>query len=114
MSKRKKKAIGDNPLDALVPAGNVPAAVKASTRGLSTTPPTPTRREKGPEKERLTVHVSVKLADRARNAVYWTPGLTLARLAEEALEDALNALEPKRGSVFPPRKEDLKGGRPPK
>jgi hypothetical protein len=50
--------------------------------------------------------------DRAKNAVYWTPGLTLADLAAEALSGALEKLEKKRGEPFPARTSELKGGRP--
>lgn len=47
------------------------------------------------EKEPLTVHISVDVVDRAKNAVYWTPGLT-----------------PKRGEPFPPRRSERERGRP--
>jgi hypothetical protein len=63
-------------------------------------------------KERLTVHVPVNLIDRVENAVYWTPGVTLARLAEEALEAKMDELEAKRGEPYPPREQELRGGRP--
>ncbi len=64
------------------------------------------------EKERTTFHLPVDLMDRVRNAVYWTPGLTLAGMAEEALGKAIGALEKKQGGPFPPRPEELRGGRP--
>ena len=63
-------------------------------------------------KERLTVHLPVDLIDGVKNAVYWTPGLTLARLAEEALRQALAALETARGEPYPPRERPLTVGRP--
>jgi hypothetical protein len=65
-----------------------------------------------PAKERMTFHLPVRVMERAKNAVFWTPGLTLADLAAQALTDAVDRLEKKRGKVFPPRKADLKGGRP--
>lgn len=92
----KRRTIGTNPLDVVIP----------------------TRREERAEsaprvvKERLTVHLPVDLIDRIKNAVYWTPGLTLAGLAEEALTAAVERLERERGEPFPPRKAELKGGRP--
>lgn len=110
----KRKTIGDNPLDAVVP--NPQAAVTASQRGLATagTYPKPDKPEKPPKvaKERLTVHVTLEIIDRVKNAVYWTPGLTLSDLAEQAFAEAVGKLEEKRGEPFPPRKEELKGGRP--
>lgn len=63
-------------------------------------------------KERLTVHLSVELINRIRNVVYWTPGLTLADLGEDAFNHAVAEREKKRGGSFPQRKEELKGGRP--
>jgi hypothetical protein len=63
-------------------------------------------------KERLTVHLSSALVERCRNAVYWTPGLTLAGLAEEALGKSVDAMEQERGEPFAARTGELKAGRP--
>ena len=63
-------------------------------------------------KQRLTIQLPGNLLDRAKNAVYWTPGLTLASLAEEGLKHVVERIEKERGSSFPHRKEELKGGRP--
>ncbi len=63
-------------------------------------------------KARLTVPRPVALLEGRQNAVYWTPGLTLARLAEEALRQALAALEAARGEPFPSRERPLTAGRP--
>lgn len=62
--------------------------------------------------ERLTVHVPAELSNWVRDAVYWTPGLTLARLAEEALTVEMERLEAERGEPFPERAGDPHGGRP--
>ncbi len=99
--KSKRSAIGANPLDAyLTPAKErQPAA-------------SPARAQASARKVRTTFHLSESLVDRLRNAVYWSPGLTLAELAETSLRDALSALEKKRGKPFPQREKDLKGGRP--
>jgi hypothetical protein len=43
---------------------------------------------------------------------YWTPGLTLAALAEEAFSKAVDHLEKEQKKAFPKRKEELKTGRP--
>jgi len=47
-----------------------------------------------------------------RDAVFWTPGLTLSSLVEDALIEAITKLEFERGSCFPPRRANLKAGRP--
>lgn len=95
---RKRTTIGQSPLDAVVPPREAVAAP------VVTAPPA--------YKQRLTVHLPVDLIDRLKNAVYWTPGLTLAGLAEEALARAVDEREAARGEAFPPRRSELRGGRP--
>jgi hypothetical protein len=108
---RRRKTIGNSPLDTVVPrrepesAPSIPSVSTEKQRA----------REDGPSrvtKERLTVHVPVELIDRVKNIVYWTPGLTLARLAAEALTKEVEKREKERGEPFPHRAEELKGGRP--
>ena len=108
---RRRKTIGNSPLDTVVPRGDL----EPDTPILSAA----TERKRAQEesssrvrKERLTVHVPVELIDRVKNVVYWTPGLTLARLAEEALTREVEKREKERGEPFPHRAEELKGGRP--
>lgn len=96
-----KKRVGHDPLDDLIPSTESPRKKKGA----------PTKPSKI-EKQRLTVHISVDLIDRLKNAVYWSPGVTLAAIAEEYLSKGVDALEKKNGKPFPPRKEELKGGRP--
>jgi hypothetical protein len=64
------------------------------------------------ERKRLTVSLPVELLERSRNTVYWTKGLTLARLLEQALTSTLDQRERLNGQPFSRRLEDLKGGRP--
>jgi hypothetical protein len=96
MPKRPRRTIGANPLDTVVPERSMETA-EASAKV---------------PKERLTIHLSVALIDRVKNAVFWTPGMTLARLGEEALRAMVEQLEAERGGPFPPRREELHGGRP--
>ena len=63
-------------------------------------------------KERMTVQMSREVIERVKDAVYWTPGLTIAQLTEEALVHALDLLEKKNGKAFEKRKSELKPGRP--
>lgn len=63
-------------------------------------------------RERLTVKLPRTLIERARNAVFWTPGLTLTSLVESSLRSAIAALERARGTAFPQRERDLQAGRP--
>lgn len=69
-------------------------------------------------KVRATLYISAELLDEARNAAVYLAGyparLTLTRLAEEALRQELDRLKKlyNDGQDFPPRDEDLRGGRP--
>lgn len=112
-----RRTIGESPLDALVPVQAPPREEpKVSTRTPRTSPQKPKETPQEPTrpagKERLTVHLPVDVIDRARNAVFWTPGLTLAGLAERAFLEALEKLERSHGGPFPTREANLKGGRP--
>ena len=64
------------------------------------------------KRERFTVKLPVEVIECARNAVYWSPDLTLAGLTEKALTAYIDALEAERGEAFPPRQGELKLGRP--
>ena len=97
---RRRAALGSDPLDALVPEM-----------------PTESSRQAGKAKAkarkiRATFHLLEDLFDRARDAAYWTPGLTLSGLCEAGLRSEIADLEQKRGEPFPKRKSDLKPGRP--
>src|SRR5918912_3973516 len=108
---RRRKTIGNSPLDTVVPRREPESAVPIS----NTATHKQRARVEGPSRvtnERLTVHVPVELIDRVKNIVYWTPGLTLARLAEEALTKEVEKREQERGEPFPHRTEELRGGRP--
>jgi hypothetical protein len=63
-------------------------------------------------KQRLTIHVSAKLIDRIKNAVYYTPGLTMSDFADTAFDKAISLLEERNGGPFQQRTQELKGGRP--
>lgn len=65
-----------------------------------------------PRKSSFTVHLREELIERVKNAVYWTPGLTLSGLTEAMLEQAMAELERKNGGPFPQRGGNLKPGRP--
>lgn len=103
MSKVKRRAIGDDPLDFVISQTRT-----QTSASVAAPPPAPPR----VEKERLTVHLPLELIDRVKNAVFWTPGLTLAELAEIALAETVKRLEAERGAAYPPRTSQLKGGRP--
>lgn len=112
----RRSTIGENPLDALIPvASPAPVSGTEPVAGVTSEPPAtpaPAAVDDSHVRERVTLHLSRGLLDRVRNAVYWTPGLTMADLAEEALSRYLALLEEERGGAFPPRASELKRGRP--
>ena len=69
-------------------------------------------------KVRATLYLPPDLLDEARNATVFLAGyplrLTLTRLVERALRSELQRLKDAHnsGEDFPPRTEELKGGRP--
>ena len=64
------------------------------------------------EKQRVTVQISSEVMNRLKNAVYWTPGITISSSIESAIEDKLCALEKANNGQFEQRPEELKAGRP--
>jgi hypothetical protein len=96
---RPRSTIGSNPLDSVVPLGRAEAAVEQPSG-----PPAAPR-------ERVTIALPADLMERARNAVYWTPGATLAGLVEEAVRVELAKREAEEGGPFKARSSHLKPGR---
>jgi excisionase family DNA binding protein len=60
----------------------------------------------------LAVALPPDLLERLRNAVYWTPGLSIRSFIEQVLTRALDELERQAGKPFPPRNGALKKGQP--
>jgi hypothetical protein len=64
-------------------------------------------------REKLGVTLPADLAERARDAAYWTRG-TLVGLIEAGLRSELARLEKANGGAFDPRESELRTGRKPK
>ena len=60
----------------------------------------------------FTTHINADLAEKVRDAVYWTPGITISGLAEEALDRIITEMEQERGEPFPKRAGELRRGWP--
>ncbi len=106
----KRQTIGENPLDGLFQTTTEKNETFIAV--LEEEQQAPKIRQKSSRKQRITVQISEDVIERIKNAVYWTPGLTLASLAEEAFAKVVDILEEERKSPFPKRKEELKTGRP--
>lgn len=63
-------------------------------------------------KQKLTVHLDEDLANRVKNAAYWNPKLTIARIAEHGIRNAIEEVERENGGRYKQRESELIGGRP--
>jgi|SRR5579884_3195707 len=97
MPKPKRSTIGADPFASVIPQ-------------RTQTQPEP--RPESPRKKHMTFLLRAEATERVKNAVFWTPGLTLADLADQALAEAVDRLEKKRGEPYPHRTSELKGGFP--
>jgi hypothetical protein len=106
----KRQTIEENHLNGLfqTPPGNNGTSLAV----LEEEQQIPKIRQKSSRKQRITVQISEDVIERIKNAVYWTPGLTLASLAEEAFAKVVDELERENGKSFQERKSELKTGRP--
>lgn len=113
-SGKRRPTIGNDPLEAYVPATRDNRSSEAESPRAEKTNP----KAGGGSKVRATFHVSADLLDEARNAVVYLAGpptrLTLADLAENALKRELERLKKAHnaGKEFPTRSGELRGGRP--
>jgi hypothetical protein len=87
------------------PVEPTPAPAAAASRAAPEVPPLAAA-------WRLTVHLPAAVVERAKNAVYHTPGLTLSGLGVAAFTRELDRLEEQRGEPFPARNGPLRTGRP--
>jgi len=93
-----------------------PSALIAKESSLRTSGFKPTlmleNDEGKPRMFRLTVNLPSDLVEQVRNAVYWTPGLTVAWMVAQALRISLTELESAHEGTFPRRAKPLRAGRP--
>ena len=94
------------------------AILNGSTKNEQCGAPSPPSRsqeagqQQPPRMIRLTVSLPGDLVDRLRDAVYWSPSLTLAWLIAKSLRTSLTEMESLRQSPFPKRTRALRAGRP--
>ena len=105
---QKRRTIGDNPLDALLP----PAPAKTAAAGSAKAAPPRVK------KLRSTFLLPPDLIEEFKDVVVALSGpplrLTLAAFAERALRVEIERLkrEHNKGRTFPKRDSELRGGRP--
>ncbi len=110
----------DDPAEEAV-AEEAPPAARVSPH--APTGPTPGRGRRAPAppaplppaartRHKLTVHLDGDLVNRVKNAAYWNPRLTIARIAERGIRKALDEVERENGGPYQQRETELIGGRP--
>ena len=82
------------------------------SRGVSSPFSSPSKAGRRQPRVRLTVSLPGDLVDRLRDAVYWSPSLTLAWLIAQSLRISLTEMESFRQGPFPKRTNALRAGRP--
>ena len=80
--------------------------------GTVTNPSLVREKSEGSRMVRLTVNLPSHLVEQMRDAVYWTPGLTLAWMIARAVRASLADLETIHQGPFPRRLKPLRAGRP--
>lgn len=86
-----------------------PAVASGVEPGLKSLAPEP---EPLTGRQKLTVHLDADVVNRVKNAAYWNPRLTIAKIAERGIRLALREVEKENGGAYPQRDGDLVGGRP--
>jgi hypothetical protein len=98
------------------PVEAAPATVVAETnrtaRPEKVAAPLPVAAEPVEGRRKLTVHLDADVVNRVKNAAYWNPRLTIARIAERGIRLALKEVEKENNGAYPQREGDLVGGRP--
>ena len=102
-----KSTIAKDPFETLIPD-----RINATAEVIQHPASTAEREKRGQKKEKITVHLTHDLIERLKNAAYWNPELTIAGIAELGVAIAIDQVEKENGGPYPPRKRELKGGRP--
>jgi hypothetical protein len=89
-----------------------PAEIPYRRQGDVTSPALLREKTDRPRMVRLTVNLPSTLVEQMRDAVYWTPGLTLAWMIARAVRASLADLEAIHQGPFPRRLKPLRAGRP--
>jgi hypothetical protein len=84
-----------------------PAAGFGTDAGEPSQPPAPEPRT---PRTNVQGYIDAGVLDRARDAAFWTPGVSLSALIEQGLRVEVARLEADRGEPFPRRRGPLKPG----
>jgi hypothetical protein len=68
------------------------------------------KKTNNPSRSSLFMKLDYEALERARNAAYWEPGVTLTSLVELGIAKVVDELETRNQKPYPPRKGELKRG----
>jgi hypothetical protein len=128
----KRSTIGDDPFDSVIPFETRPEPVaptppteepitpkalavevtRSTPKRANAVVEEPTAAELLASRQKLTVHLDADVVNRVKNAAYWDPRLTIAKIAERGIRLALKEVEKEHGGPYPQRTGELIGGRP--
>jgi hypothetical protein len=113
-SQTVRSTIKNDPFETLIPDRLSERTNEDEPKGVVTPirPEPEAKHVEGHKKEKLTVHLTHDLIERVKNAAYWNPRLTIASIAELGIKHAIEQVEREHGGAYPPRENELKGGRP--
>ena len=131
MSRISKSTIKNDPFESVIPMftpdaerpRRTPTVVKPKPEPVVQAEPKPEPSNDGEAagkeasqpvegRQKLTVHLEADIVNRVKNAAYWNPRLTIAKIAERGIRLALREVEKEHGGAYPQREGELVGGRP--
>ncbi len=62
-------------------------------------------------KKTISLQLHIDLLERLKNAVYWTPGLSMREVMESGIKYSLEQLEKENDGIFPKRLGEVTVGR---
>ena len=109
----KKPKLTDQEVKAIV-TDPLPGSDKQTStkRGFAKLKAALVEKQEDPTRKRFTVNLDTDLIEWARQAVVFTPGLSLSGLVERALTSELERMVKSRGKAFPTTTFTPKKGRP--
>lgn len=102
---RRRRRTTPKPASAVPPAPEAAAAVRPEPSGGGPSQPPPR-----PRRTNVQGYIDAQVLDRARDAAFWTPGVSLSALIEHGLRKEIARLEAERGEPFPRRRGPLTPG----
>lgn len=108
-SRKRPHRLGDGALTHLDPLDDLLGDSTADPTAPEPASPAPAETS---ARLRLSTEIDARVLDAAKDAVFWTPGQTLAAFVEEALSREIQRRTDERGEPFPPRTSHLPPGRP--